>query len=228
MFEMNNICRLLSRVTINNIYKSGIPTSRWMSTNYISTMNISSYSFSGIQYNQNFLRPYQNMAIGNRSMAKMDQKQANSKGYVSSWRLKFAHMYPKRTTPLFSNVPQKKPWYEKMDPIEKLYHKGPAVRKTKKCVFGAPEGQNKPQCRGVVLRTLSRKPRKPNSGNRKCVYVRLTTGKEMIAFVPNEGHNLQEHNVVLCRPGKLKDTPGVLIRCIRGKHDLGRVVKKTL
>ncbi|XP_076474679.1 30S ribosomal protein S12 technical knockout isoform X2 [Bombus vancouverensis nearcticus] len=85
----------------------------------------------------------------------------------------------------------------------------------------------KPYAKGVVIQTVIRKPKKPNSANRKCVVVRLSTGKEMVAFVPGEGHNLQEHNVVLCRPGKIKDTPGVKIRCVRGKYDLPHVIKKT-
>ncbi|XP_033179053.1 40S ribosomal protein S12, mitochondrial isoform X2 [Bombus impatiens] len=85
----------------------------------------------------------------------------------------------------------------------------------------------KPYAKGVVMQTVIRKPKKPNSANRKCVIVRLSTGKEMVAFVPGEGHNLQEHNVVLCRAGKIKDTPGVKIRCIRSKYDLPQVVKKT-
>lgn len=76
-----------------------------------------------------------------------------------------------------------------------------------------------------VLLFLSRKP---NSANRKCVLVRLNkTGKELIAYVPGEGHNLQEHNVVLVRVGNLRDVPGVKIKCVRGKFDLPEVVKKS-
>ncbi|XP_003398325.1 40S ribosomal protein S12, mitochondrial [Bombus terrestris] len=85
----------------------------------------------------------------------------------------------------------------------------------------------KPFAKGVVIQTVIRKPKKPNSANRKCVIVRLSTGKEMVAFIPGEGHNLQEHNMVLCRPGKIKDTPGVKIRCVRGKYDLPQVIKET-
>ncbi|XP_060819001.1 small ribosomal subunit protein uS12m [Bombus pascuorum] len=87
--------------------------------------------------------------------------------------------------------------------------------------------EGKPFAKGVVIQTLTRKPKKPNSANRKCVLVRLSTGKEMVAFIPGEGHNLQEHNIVLCKPGKIKDTPGVTIRCVRGKYDLPHVIKKT-
>lgn len=102
-------------------------------------------------------------------------------------------------------------------------HEKPYIKclKKRKHVF-----DGKPFCRGVVLRTLVKKPRKPNSANRKCVLVRLSIGKEMVAYVPGEGHNLQEHNVVLCKIARLRDTPGVKIKCIRGAYDLPHVVKK--
>lgn len=101
-------------------------------------------------------------------------------------------------------------------------HYNPYVKnKTKKVILG---GQ--PFAKGVVLKTLVKKPRKPNSANRKCVLVRLSIGKEMVAYVPGEGHNLQEHNVVLCRVGRLRDTPGVKIKCVRGVYDLPHVVKR--
>ncbi|XP_017879135.1 40S ribosomal protein S12, mitochondrial [Ceratina calcarata] len=105
----------------------------------------------------------------------------------------------------------------------KLHFKGDyrKKRKKKKNPF-----DGKPFAKGIVIKTLIKKPKKPNSANRKCVLLRLSSGKEMIAYVPGEGHNLQEHNVVLCRVRKVKDTPGVRIRCIRGKYDLPHVVKK--
>ncbi|XP_044009237.1 40S ribosomal protein S12, mitochondrial [Aphidius gifuensis] len=83
----------------------------------------------------------------------------------------------------------------------------------------------KPFAKGVVLKTLIKKPKKPNSANRKCVLVRLSTGKEMVAYVPGVGHNLQEHNIVLCRVGRVKDCNGVKIKCVRGKYDLAHVIK---
>nr|CAG4644520.1 EOG090X0NTZ [Lepidurus arcticus] len=83
-----------------------------------------------------------------------------------------------------------------------------------------------PFMKGVVLKTLIKKPKKPNSANRKSVLVRLTNGKELVAYVPGEGHNLQEHNIVLTRVGRLQDVPGVKIRCVRGKYDLPHVIKK--
>ncbi|XP_076040255.1 30S ribosomal protein S12 technical knockout isoform X2 [Oratosquilla oratoria] len=86
---------------------------------------------------------------------------------------------------------------------------------------------DKPFAKGVVLKTLIKKPKKPNSANRRCVLVRLSTGREMLAYIPGEGHNLQEHNLVLVRPGRLQDVPGVKLKCVRGKYDLGHVIKKT-
>ncbi|KAK9301483.1 hypothetical protein QLX08_006185 [Tetragonisca angustula] len=108
--------------------------------------------------------------------------------------------------------------------LQRLHRFGPFKRERKN---KNPLGFGVPFAKGVVLKTVIRKPKKPNSANRKCVIVRLSSGKEMVAFIPGEGHNLQEHNVVLCRPGKIKDTPGVKIRCVRGKYDLPHVVKKT-
>ncbi|XP_011211855.1 40S ribosomal protein S12, mitochondrial [Bactrocera neohumeralis] len=84
----------------------------------------------------------------------------------------------------------------------------------------------KPFAKGVVLKTLIKKPKKPNSANRKCVLVRLSTGKEMLAYIPGEGHNLQEHNIVLCRVGRCQDVPGVKLKCVRGVYDLAHVIKK--
>ncbi|XP_018302299.1 40S ribosomal protein S12, mitochondrial isoform X1 [Mycetomoellerius zeteki] len=84
-----------------------------------------------------------------------------------------------------------------------------------------------PFMKGVILKTVIKKPKKPNSANRKCVIVRLSNGKEMTAYVPGVGHNLQEHNIVLCKNGRLRDTPGVKIKCVRGKYDLPHVSKRT-
>ncbi|XP_060104201.1 small ribosomal subunit protein uS12m [Heteronotia binoei] len=83
-----------------------------------------------------------------------------------------------------------------------------------------------PQLKAVVLKTLIRKPKKPNSANRKCVRVRLSTGKEAIAFVPGEGHNLQEHNIVMVEGGRTQDLPGVKLKVVRGKYDCAHVGKK--
>ncbi|PNF15342.1 40S ribosomal protein S12, mitochondrial [Cryptotermes secundus] len=83
----------------------------------------------------------------------------------------------------------------------------------------------KPFAKGVVLKTLIKKPKKPNSANRKkCVLVRLSSGKEMVAYVPGIGHNLQEHSIVLCRVGRCQDVPGVKIRCVPDKTYVTHVI----
>ena len=85
---------------------------------------------------------------------------------------------------------------------------------------------NKPQAKAVVLKTLIKKPKKPNSANRRCVKVRLSTGKEATAHVPGEGHNLQEHSIVLVRNGRCQDLIGVKLKVIRGKYDCAPVKKR--
>lgn len=85
----------------------------------------------------------------------------------------------------------------------------------------------RPQLRGIVLKTLIKKPKKPNSANRKCVLVRLSTGKEATCYVPGIGHNLQEHSNVLVRWHRVPDVPGLKLRVIRGVYDCSPVVKRT-
>lgn len=84
---------------------------------------------------------------------------------------------------------------------------------------------SKPFMKGIVLKTLIRKPKKPNSANRKCVKVRLSNGREVIAYVPGEGHNLQEHNLILIRGGRCQDLIGVKHKVVRGKFDCAPVHK---
>lgn len=108
-----------------------------------------------------------------------------------------------------------------MATLNQMHRSGPPKRKPRK--KGPMDGR--PQLRGVVLKTIIKKPKKPNSANRKCVRVRLSTGKEVTAYIPGEGHNLQEHSIVLVRGGRVQDLPGVKIKCIRGKYDLAHVKK---
>lgn len=108
--------------------------------------------------------------------------------------------------------------------LARMHRVGP-IKKKKKVTSPLLDGC--PQKRGVILKVLIKKPRKPNSANRKCVRVRLTNGKEGTAYVPGEGHNLQEHGVVLVQGGKLQDVSGVRLVCVRGKYDLAHVKKKT-
>jgi small subunit ribosomal protein S12 len=82
-----------------------------------------------------------------------------------------------------------------------------------------PALQNSPQKRGVCLRVYTKAPKKPNSAVRKLAKVRLSNGFEVIAYIPGEDHNLQEHSVVLLRGGRTKDLPGVKYKVIRGVYD---------
>ena len=84
-----------------------------------------------------------------------------------------------------------------------------------------------PQKRGVCTRVYTTPPKKPNSAMRKVARVRLTNGKEVNAYIPGEGHNLQEHSIVLIRGGRIKDLPGVRYHVIRGTLDTGGVDGRT-
>lgn len=83
----------------------------------------------------------------------------------------------------------------------------------------APALKHNPQKKGVCLKVYTRTPKKPNSAIRKIAKVRLTNRFEIIAYIPGETHNLQEHSVVLVRGGRVKDLPGVRYHLIRGKYD---------
>ena len=83
-----------------------------------------------------------------------------------------------------------------------------------------------PQKRGVCLRVYTTTPKKPNSALRKVARVKLTTGLEVTAYIPGEGHNLQEHSVVLIRGGRVKDLPGVRYHIIRGTLDTQGLEKR--
>lgn len=86
--------------------------------------------------------------------------------------------------------------------------------------------QGQPQKKGVCTKVYTTKPKKPNSAIRKVAKVRLSTGKYIISYIPGEGHNLQEHSVVLIRGGRVKDLPGVKFKIIRGKFDLLGVLNR--
>jgi small subunit ribosomal protein S12 len=103
-----------------------------------------------------------------------------------------------------------------MPTISQLVRKG-RRRKAKKET--APALQKCPQKRGVCVRVYTSTPKKPNSALRKVARVRLTTGIEVTSYIPGEGHNLQEHSVVLVRGGRVKDLPGVRYHIIRGTLD---------
>ena len=90
----------------------------------------------------------------------------------------------------------------------------------------APALMNSPQKRGVCVRVYTTTPKKPNSALRKVARVRLTSGMEISAYIPGEGHNLQEHSVVLVRGGRVKDLPGVRYHMVRGTLDASGVDKR--
>ena len=103
-----------------------------------------------------------------------------------------------------------------MPTINQLVRKGrEIVRKRKK----VPALDASPQKRGVCTRVYTTTPKKPNSALRKVARVKLTNGQEVSAYIPGEGHNLQEHSVVLLRGGRVKDLPGVRYHILRGTLD---------
>ncbi len=107
-----------------------------------------------------------------------------------------------------------------MPTIQQLVRKG---RQSKRRKEATPALQGAPQRRGVCTRVYTTTPKKPNSALRKVARVRLTTGVEVTAYIPGEGHNLQEHSIVLIRGGRVKDLPGVRYKVIRGTLDTSGV-----
>ena len=104
--------------------------------------------------------------------------------------------------------------------ISQLIRKGrkEKIKKTK-----SPALEMRPQLRGVCLQVRTMTPKKPNSALRKIARVRLTNGIEVTAYIPGEGHNLQEHSIVLVRGGRVKDLPGVRYHIVRGTLDASGV-----
>ncbi len=90
----------------------------------------------------------------------------------------------------------------------------------------SPALQGSPQRRGVCTRVYTTTPKKPNSALRKVAKVRLTNGYEVVSYIPGEGHNLQEHSVVLIRGGRVKDLPGVRYHILRGVLDTQGIAKR--
>ncbi len=107
-----------------------------------------------------------------------------------------------------------------MPTINQLLHSPRSVASSKS---KSPALNRCPQRRGVCLRVYTMTPVKPNSALRKVARVKLTSGKEITAYIQGEGHNLQEHSVVLVRGGKVKDLPGVKYHIVRGTLDTGGV-----
>jgi len=110
-----------------------------------------------------------------------------------------------------------------MPTINQLVHQG---RNKLKFKSKSPALERAPYRRGVCLQVMTRTPKKPNSAMRKVAKVRLTNGFEVIAYIPDEGHNLQEHSIVLVRGGRVKDLPGVRYHIVRGALDAAGVEKR--
>ena len=107
-----------------------------------------------------------------------------------------------------------------MPTANQLVRKGRATPKVKS---KTPALRGAPQKRGVCTRVYTNTPKKPNSALRKVARVRLSSGIEVTAYIPGEGHNLQEHSIVLVRGGRVKDLPGVRYKIIRGTLDAAGV-----
>ena len=110
-----------------------------------------------------------------------------------------------------------------MPTINQLIRKG-RLRAKKKNASPALKGN--PQKRGVCTRVYTTTPKKPNSALRKVARVRLTNGMEVAAYIPGEGHNLQEHSIVLIEGGRVKDLPGVRYHVVRGTLDTAGVADR--
>jgi small subunit ribosomal protein S12 len=111
-------------------------------------------------------------------------------------------------------------------PTKNQLLKKQSSRKPKSALNKTPALMENPQKKGVCFRVYTRTPKKPNSALRKIAKVRLSNSTEVIASIPGEGHNLQEHSVVLIRGGRVKDLPGVKYKIVRGVLDLQGVLQR--
>ncbi|RCK60354.1 37S ribosomal protein S12, mitochondrial [Candida viswanathii] len=127
------------------------------------------------------------------------------------------NLLPLRASPIMTQLR-----YSSIHQILRGTHCNPEKPKVTK----SPDLQNNPFRKGVVLRIMILKPKKPNSALRKCARVRLTNGNTISALIPGEGHNLQEHHVVLVRGGRVQDVPGVKYHLVRGAYDLVGVANR--
>ena len=110
---------------------------------------------------------------------------------------------------------------------DKVYKsKAPVLQKGFNSLNNVPTDQASPQKRGVCTKVSTTSPKKPNSAMRKIARVRLSNGIEVTSYIPGEGHNLQEHSVVLIRGGRVKDLPGTRYHIVRGTLDTAGVAKR--
>jgi small subunit ribosomal protein S12 len=122
--------------------------------------------------------------------------------------------------PVVDHAGRRHPKGHRVPTIQQLVRKGRASKPSK---GKTPALKGAPQRRGVCTRVYTTTPKKPNSALRKVARVRLTSGIEVTAYIPGEGHNLQEHSIVLVRGGRVKDLPGVRYKIIRGTLDTSGV-----
>jgi small subunit ribosomal protein S12 len=111
---------------------------------------------------------------------------------------------------------------KKRKPVEKK-SKSVALSFSFNVIKNRPTYHNSPFKKGVCLKVFTTTPKKPNSALRKVARVKLSNGMEVTAYIPGEGHNLQEHSIVLVRGGRVKDLPGVRYHIVRGKYDAAGV-----
>jgi len=114
--------------------------------------------------------------------------------------------------------------YGRKSKVKKM--KTPALSEVFSSIERKTKFVNAPFKRGVCLAVMTRTPKKPNSALRKVARVRLSNGREVTAYIPGEGHSLQEHSVVLIKSGKIQDLPGVKYTIVRGKFDLQGVANR--
>nr|YP_009245588.1 ribosomal protein S12 [Diphylleia rotans]BAU71440.1 ribosomal protein S12 [Diphylleia rotans] len=107
-----------------------------------------------------------------------------------------------------------------MSTINQLIRRRKRVGDSQRVASNSALLEGSPQKSGICLKVYTTTPKKPNSAIRKVARVKLSNGKKLISYIPGEGHNLQEHSMVLIRGGRVKDLPGVRYKCIRGKYDL--------
>ena len=123
---------------------------------------------------------------------------------------------PRKRHNLRLNLSEPSPYTRSMPTINQLVRKR---RKLKKSQSKSPVLEKCPQKQGVCLQVRTMTPKKPNSALRKISRVRLSNGKEVTVYIPGEGHNLQEHSIVLVRGGRVRDLPGVRYQVVRGSRD---------
>jgi len=132
------------------------------------------------------------------------------------WCKKFFNLFTHASKEALKKISNEVTNGDEVPTIQQLVRRGRAEKTTK---TSTPALKGSPQRRGVCTRVYTTTPKKPNSALRKVARVRLTSGMEVTAYIPGEGHNLQEHSIVLVRGGRVKDLPGVRYKIIRGSLD---------